>query len=70
VDLDTLSEQLQENHIEVVQRLTRLETQTEGLPGRVVELEKYQNKAVGIMMAASAILTLLFNWLLKRFSHG
>lgn len=46
---------LHEHHSETVQRLTRLETQLEGLPERVAKLEKKDAWHSGITAAVSAI---------------
>lgn len=46
---------INENHVETVQRLTRMETQLEGLPERVSKLEKKDSWTAGVIAAVSAI---------------
>lgn len=46
---------IHQNHIETVQRLTRMETNMEGLPERVKKLEDKSSWASGVTAAVSAI---------------
>jgi hypothetical protein len=56
--LDTLTQMITDNHVETVQRLTRLETQVVGLPSlaeRVTMLEHMKFKILGMAAAIGAI---------------
>lgn len=55
MDFDKLAEMITDNHTEVVQRLTALETSAEGLPARVSELEHFKYKLIGINAALSVL---------------
>jgi hypothetical protein len=58
--LDDLTSTLHDNHTEVVQRLTALETQLKGLPERVSSLETDKAARVG----AWHVLTLVANFVI------
>lgn len=57
--IDTLINKMGENHLEVVQRLTRMETQMSGLPARVARLERRNNQLSGALGLLSALWLLL-----------
>lgn len=55
--LDNLSETLSEQHTEIVQRLTALETTVKGLPERVSLLETNRGKIAGGLAVLTFIVT-------------
>lgn len=58
--LSTISSRQNANHIEVVQRLTALETRIipyDSLPPRVVALESWRGKVTGIFAFVSAVVS-------------
>jgi hypothetical protein len=75
--LDFLSNTMQQNHIETVKAITRIETQLEQLtplPARVQALENargYITGAAAVVAAVfSAIVTVVVNFIVRKFgSH-
>lgn len=64
-----------EQHIELVQRLTRIESHVEGLPGRVAALEKGHTKILAWASGAGAVASIAVKYVLTGllaliFSHG
>lgn len=66
---DALQEQLQKNHVDVVQRLTALETKLAGLPERVAVLESEKARFMGGWSVGAVVLNVLitvFGFLFRR----
>jgi hypothetical protein len=53
--LDRITQIITTNHVETVQRLTKLETQLDGLPERVTLLEHMKFKVMGMAAAIGAL---------------
>lgn len=53
MNIERLAEIITENHLETVERLTRVETQITGIPERVTDLEHFKYKLLGINTALS-----------------
>lgn len=71
-ELRALREQQTANHIEVVQRLTAVETQIapmHPLEERVRKLEGWRSKIAGGLIVTNAIGMAVTAWVSKRFLH-
>jgi hypothetical protein len=60
--LDELQQQIADNHLDVVQRVTKLEIKLADLPERVHELEKSKYHAAGVFATISAIVSAVLTW--------
>jgi hypothetical protein len=65
-DFDKLAEMIADNHVETVQRLTRLETQLDGIPARVTDLEHFKYKILGISTGISTMAAMAVAWLKRN----
>lgn len=62
MDLYQISQMINDNHTEVCQRLTALETQNKGLPERVSDLEHFKYKLLGVNAAFSVMAAGAMAW--------
>lgn len=65
MNFDDLAEMITDNHLEVCQRLSRLETQSEAfaeLPERVSKLENFKFTVLGFSTAVSALVAYGASW--------
>lgn len=64
--LDNLVDVLAGQHVEVCQRLTKLETQLEGVPERITVLERLRWKAFGALTVISGFFSIAATWFLRK----
>lgn len=64
--LDVLNDTLTAQHLDVCQRLTKLETALTAVPERVSLLEQMKYKLIGALTVLSASISLLVSWLHRK----